>query len=145
MMWPTIIEHFHIAYWNLIIGGIGILIMCCLIPVFRMYSSENNPNDVVFESRAFQNAGVAFLTSSCPMLLDVCMDIFCEKHSDKHILFGRLFYVIAAFMVGLQCSLQNDYFRLFSSYEFNFFFQFGVIEWWSPLLPCSLYLFQILL
>ena len=112
--------NFHLAYWNLIIGMIGILLLCLLIPILRTCATETGFS--VIESIELKFAGVALLVSSCTMSLDLLMDCFDKKYSEytQHAWVARSFYAVTTFMVGLQYALQYDYLHAFIYYESSF-------------------------
>ena len=101
---------FDPAYWNLILGGVGVLCLCSLIPFIRSETSEevNNFYEIsqvkIFDSPEFRVAGMALLMSSCPMILDMIMDYF-DNHlskSSKRDWVGRGCYATIIFTV-LKC------------------------------------------
>ena len=113
---------FHVAYWNLIVCGIGLF--CLFIITFINSSKLERIESSVFQSKDAQNVGIALLASSFPLILDVSVN-FCSQGlhiNGNGILLGRACYAVATFLFGLQLALQYDIFPLFLSYETSIFF-----------------------
>ena len=117
--------YFHDAYWNLIIGSFGII----LTAILTFISNKSTEKHIIYEpselrSSAVQNAGVALLVASLPLLLDICMNIYYCPTIFKHgngIIVGRLFYALGTFLLGLEITLQIDVFHIFPSFELSIF------------------------
>jgi hypothetical protein len=120
----VIVRRFHVAYWNLIIGGIGIL--CILTSILNNLSTESIIEDAKLHTPVIINAGSGLLTSSFPLLLDVSVNLFSQDlfKSSNDILFGRICLTISTFLFGLLVTLQFDIFHLFTSYQASFRFMF---------------------
>ena len=109
---------FHAAYWNLIIGSIGIISTAILTVIRSRFVTGNiTYEQSELRSSVVQNAGVALLVASFPLLLDICMNIYYCPTIFKYgngIIVGRLFYAIGTFLFSLEITLQIN---IFSSYE----------------------------
>ena len=112
-------QNFHSAYWNLIVGCIGILSVC-LIPFFLGCVDANYPISAnKFQSIEFQNVGMLVLFSTFPVLIDVALDILTETHSEviTHEWIGRTFCTTVACILGIHLSLQSNNFQIYESYD----------------------------
>ena len=110
---------FHGAYWNLIIGCIGIFFVC-IIPLVLRCVDENYPlSSNKFQSIEFQHVGMLVLFSTFPVLIDVALDIFIETHSEviTHEWIGRTFCTTVACILGIHLALQTNHFQIYESYD----------------------------
>ena len=114
-------ESFPTAYWNLIIGVVGILLLLVITITNGHWLSNVHSSS---QSIVTQNLGVSLLTSSLPLLLDAGINLSRSNNSSKsqQLLVGRAFYAIATFLLGLNLAAQYDIFQIFSSYEESYWF-----------------------
>ena len=113
-------DSFHVAFWNLILGGFGI---CCLLMINNSNTLHSNETvNALLTSSDAKYAGIALLVSSIPLLIDIFVTLLNKnlfKMGDE-ILIGRIYYAISTFLFGLQLTLQCDIFQFFSNYETSF-------------------------
>ena len=114
-------QKFHGAYWNLIIGCIGIFFVCLIPFILRCVVASNDLllSANKFQSIEFQHVGMLVLFSTFPVLIDVALDIFIETHSEviTHEWIGRTFCTTVACILGIHLALQTNHFQIYESYD----------------------------
>jgi hypothetical protein len=115
---------FHVAYWNIIYGAIGIFCLCTLIPNLNLSSKKCDDIHLDLQSPEVKIAGVVLLTTSCPMILDAVLDFFNENLFKRigNGLIGRNVYAFSTFIFGFHIALQYDVSHIFQTYQVSFFF-----------------------
>jgi hypothetical protein len=154
---------FNAAYWNLILGAIGVIGLLIPAIILKLVGNNNNvhQHDQVhddpqmlkqFESIEFKLSGLALLISSCPVILDVFIDIITGNNNlsenERTCWITRLLISVVSALAGLQFTFQNNYFNVYGSYALNYLFIVWCIRfvWLSSILSCLCilrpYLFQ---
>ena len=119
---------FHAAYWNLIFGKIGLLVLFTLTLKRSSHSKESSVlENEIFQSSQVHYSGIVLLAISLPLLLDVALNLYSQNlfKNNNGILIGRACYTVSTILFGSQLTLQYDILHIFPSYEISFWFLLG--------------------
>ncbi len=125
------------AYANLLIGGIGVLLLL-LVPILcgcktcNFQDLEGSKLAESISSVDVRISGVALFVSACPMALDLLLGMWfhfrSKSEKSKLCCHGRMIITIVTLLVGIQIALGKDYFHLPVSYVVSFLFGFSCLR-----------------
>ena len=108
--------HHNSSFWNLIFGGIGVLISIFLL---LFYSNIENVNDdssvrTLFQSVEFKICSGTLLATSYPLILDVIVNTFTTTSQSET--FVQCTFALTSFIIGLMFMLYMDNFHQHKSF-----------------------------